>query len=220
MMPVNITSADEHTSYHPRTSLAVSVSKIGWGWLRHIAIAIPLSYLLALSAQVRAPVPFSPVPVTAQTLVVLLAGALLPRPYIWSSFGLYLLAGSAGLPYFAGALHRFAGSSLMGPTGGYLVGFVVGATAVSLLMEKGWGQHPAGTLHRCMGVFLALLTGNVLIYLVGLPWLALFVGLKRVLMLGFLPFVIGDLLKLICALCIVLARNRLWERRGVAWTAR
>ena len=173
----------------------LTTKRVDWTWLRHIAIAIVLSYLLALSALVRAPVPFSPVPVTAQTLVVLLIGALLPRRYVGSTFGVYLLAGALGLPYFAGV-------SLAGPTGGYLLGFVVCALVVSLLMERGWGRHRFSAL-------LALLIGNLLIYVVGLPWLALFVGVTNVLALGLLPFVIGDLIKLICASTIVIARYRL-----------
>lgn len=171
--------------------------------LRHLAIALSLSYLLALSAQLRAPVPFSPVPVTGQTLVVLLIGALLPRPYLWSTFGVYLFAGNLGLPYFAG-------STLSGPTGGYLVGFVACALVVNALLEKGWGRHP-------FGVLLTLTIGNVLIYALGLPWLAVFVGLERVLLLGFLPFVVGDLLKLVCAAGMVAARNRVQTGRGVVW---
>jgi biotin transporter BioY len=103
--------------------------------------------------------------------------------------------GTMGLPYFAG-------SSLIGPTGGYLLGFFACALVVNALMARGWGRTPHGAL-------LALLLGNALIYAVGLPWLALFVGTGNVLALGLWPFVVGDLFKLVCASGIVVARYQL-----------
>jgi biotin transport system substrate-specific component len=165
------------------------------GWLRHLLVGLTLAYILALSARLQAPVPLSPVPVTGQTFVVLLIGALLPRSMIVSTLGCYLGLGTLGLPYFAGR-------TLVGPTGGYLLGFVVCALIVNALMAKGWGRYPHGALF-------ALLIGNALIYVVALPWLALFVGTGSVLALGFWPFVVGDVFKLICASGIVVARYQL-----------
>ena len=165
------------------------------GWVRDVALALIAGYVLALSARFRVPVPFSPVPVTGQTFVVLLMGALLGRRIGLLSVGAYLAAGGLGLPFFAGG-------SLAGPTGGYLLGFVASVALVSTLIEKGWGRRPAT-------VALALLLGTLVIYLFGLPWLALFVGPQRVLVLGLLPFVVGDLLKMLCATGIVAARYQL-----------
>lgn len=163
--------------------------RMGWAWLVRLAISVGLAYVLALSAQVRAIVPFSPVPVTGQTFVVLLIGALLPRRLSLKTLGLYLVAGGLGLPFFAGG-------TLVGPTGGYLLGFVACAYVVNALMAKGWGRLPHTAL-------LALLIGNVMIYVVGLPWLALFVDTRNVLALGLFPFIAGDVFKLICASGIV-----------------
>ena len=171
-------------------------SRKAWaGWVRDVAVALTAAYVLALSAQVRVPVPFSPVPVTGQTFVVLLIGALLGRRVGLLSVGAYLAAGGVGLPFFAGG-------TLAGPTGGYLLGFVASITLVSTLIEKGWGRRP-------VTVAFALLLGTMVIYLFGLPWLALFVGPQRVLALGLLPFVVGDLLKMLCATGIVAARYQL-----------
>jgi len=162
------------------------------GWARDVALAFIAGYVLALSARFRVSVPFSPVPVTGQTFIVLLTGALLGRRVGLLSVGAYLVAGGLGLPFFAGG-------TLAGPTGGYLLGFAASVALVSTLIEKGWGRRP-------VTVAFALLLGTMVIYLFGLPWLALFVGPQRVLALGLLPFVIGDLLKMLCATGIVAAR--------------
>lgn len=149
------------------------------------------SLFVALSARVTIPLPFSPVPVTGQTLAVLLTGALLGSRRAALCLLAYLAEGIAGLPVFA--LGETAGlARLMGPTGGYLIGFVAAAYVTGLLAERGWGRR-AGT------ALLAMLAGNATLYVLGLSWLSLFVGLERALPLGLYPFIVGDLLKLIVA---------------------
>ena len=160
-------------------------------WIRDVVLALSAAYLLALSAQVRVALPFSPVPVTGQTLVVLLIGALLGRRRAALSMGGYLAAGALGLPFFAAG-------ALGGPTGGYLLGFVAAIYVVAALMARGWGRRP-------LTLVAALFAGNGMIYLLGLAWLARFVGPRAVLPLGFYPFVVGDLAKMFCAAGIVLA---------------
>jgi biotin transporter BioY len=81
---------------------------------------------------------------------------------------------------------------LMGPTGGYLVGFVAAAFITGVLAERGWDRKVITTA-------LAMLFGNVIIYAFGLPWLARFVGIEKVLGLGLYPFIPGDLIKLVMA---------------------
>ena len=148
------------------------------------------SLLIALSAQIAFPLPFSPVPVTAQTLVVLLVGALLGRQRGALSLLAYLAEGAMGWPVFA---HGTGGlSHLMGPTGGYLFGFVAAAWITGWLAERSWDR-------RVGAMLLLMLAGNVGIYALGLPWLAYFVGPHRALALGLYPFVVGDLAKLLCA---------------------
>jgi len=163
-------------------------------WILDGMVSLVAIYLLGLSAHLRVAVPFSPVPITAQTLVVLLTGALLGRRRGAATLLGYMAVGALGLPFFAGA-------GLTGPTGGYLLGFVAAAYLTGLLVERGWGRRPGSAL-------LALLAGNLAIYAVGLPWLALFVGPRAVLALGLLPFVVGDLLKVVCAAGVVYARSR------------
>ena len=155
--------------------------------LYDVALVVGGSLLVALSAQVAIPLPFSPVPISAQTLAVLLIGALLGSRRGGLCLVTYVLEGAAGLPVFAGG--RGGVVHLLGPTGGYLVGFIAVAFTIGLLAERGWDRRVSTTL-------LMMLLGNALIYVFGLPWLARFVGGERVLALGLLPFIPGDLLKL------------------------
>ncbi len=148
------------------------------------------SLVVALSAQISVPLPFSPVPVTGQTFGVLLVGALLGSRRGALSLLAYLGEGALGLPVFAGGTGGLV--RLAGPTGGYLLGFVAAAFLVGRLCERGWDQ-------RLLTAGAAMLVGNAIIYLFGLPWLARFVGPDKVLALGLLPFIPGDLLKLTLA---------------------
>lgn len=154
------------------------------------AIVLTASAIVALCAQVAIPLPFSPVPVTGQTFAVLLVGAVLGSKRGALSLMAYLGQGMAGLPVFASG-----GSGpgvLLGPTGGYLVGFVAAAWAVGRLCEMGWDRRVGSTV-------LAMLAGSAVIYVFGLSWLARFVPASMVLTTGLLPFVPGDLAKLALA---------------------
>lgn len=148
------------------------------------------SAVVALFAQISIPLWFTPVPITGQTLAVLLVGASLGSRRGALALVLYLLEGGAGLPFFA------AGTSgwpvVAGPTGGYLVGFILAAYAVGWLAERGWDR---GFLRAAP----AMLVGNLAIYILGLPWLAKFVGASDVFAKGLLPFIPGDLIKLALA---------------------
>ncbi len=153
------------------------------------ALVIGGSLFIALCAQFTIHV--GPVPITGQTLGVLLTGVLLGSRRGGLSVLAYLAQGIAGLPVFApgGPLGL---ARLLGPTGGYLLGFVAAAYVMGLLAERGWDRKLVTTL-------LAMLVGNAIIYVFGLPWLALFVGIENALPLGLHPFVIGDVLKAILA---------------------
>lgn len=146
----------------------------------------------ALGAFVRIPLPFTPVPITLQTFFVLLAGALLgKRLGTLSQLG-YVFLGGLGLPIFAGATGGLI--PLFGPTGGYFLGFILAAYVVGRVLsikEKanfGW-------------VVLAMAIGSLIIYLLGAIHLALFahLGVKKALLLGVVPFLPGDILKLFAA---------------------
>jgi len=171
---------------------------------RDAALVVAGSLIVALSAQVAVRLPFSPVPVTAQTLAVLLVGATLGSKRGALSLLAYLVEGLAGLPVFA------AGASgpayLLGPTGGYLAGFVAAAFVTGWLVERGWGKHVGRAL-------LAMLAGSATIYLFGLSWLSLFAG-RQALALGLLPFLAGDVVKAIAGAALLPAGWWIVGRRG------
>ncbi len=158
------------------------------GLVRDLVLVLAGSWLVALLAQIQ--IPMWPVPVTGQTLGVLLVGALLGSRLGATSMIAYLVQGAIGLPFFAGGA---AGTAvLVGPTAGYLAGFVVAAFVVGWLAERGWDRH-MGT------AVLAMIIGNVIIYTLGLAWLSRFTGLETVLSVGMIPFIPGDILKIIIA---------------------
>ncbi len=128
----------------------------------NIVLVLGSSWLIALSAQLSFNIPFSPVPVTGQTLVVLLCGLILGKNLSAAAVGAYLLQGAAGLPFFAGGKSGLA--TLLGPTGGYLFGFLAAAYVVGMLSEL---RHRRSPLQAAV----TLLLGNIIIYLVGLSWL-------------------------------------------------
>jgi biotin transport system substrate-specific component len=150
-------------------------------------------------AQVRIPLPFTPVPITGQTFAVLLVGASLGSRRGAASLALYILMGTLGLPFFAGGASGLP--ALLGPTGGYLVGFIGAAFVVGYLAERRLDR-------KIRSVWLVFLAGELVIYLFGLPWLSLFVGIHKVLIAGLLPFLPGDILKLVAA---TLAVPSLWK---------
>jgi len=158
--------------------------------LYDIVLVAGASLFIALMAQLTIYLPFSPVPVTGQTLAVLLIGALLGSSRGSMAVLAYLAEGVAGMPVFAGGL---AGPAVLaGPTGGYLAGFVVAAYAVGWLAERGWDRNAVTTAA-------AMLVGNAAIYISGLAWLAQFVGGQNAPAAGLYPFIPGDIAKLIFA---------------------
>lgn len=148
--------------------------------------------LVTLAAQVRIPLPFTPVPITGQTFAVVLVGAGLGAVRGTITLLLYVALGAAGLPIFSGWQGNWV--VFTGATGGYLIGFIVAAAVTGFLAERGWDRH----LRSSIG---AMLTGNVIIYLFGLPWLAAVVntGFTKTLEAGLYPFIPGDLIKLYLA---------------------
>ncbi len=162
------------------------------GLLRDVSLIVGFSLLTVLCARISFYI--GPVPHTAQTFAVLLAGALLGSRRGALSMILYLGQGAMGLPVFASGL---AGSAvLLGPTGGYLYGFVVAAFVVGLLAERSWDRH-------IMTAALAMLVGNIIIYAFGLPWLARVLPGVNALSVGLYPFIIGDLVKLAIAAVVL-----------------
>ncbi len=164
--------------------------------LRAIVLALIGSAVLWASAKIQ--VPFYPVPMTLQTLAVLGLGMAYGWRLAFATLLLYLAEGAFGLPVFAGTPEKGIGLAyLMGPTGGYLLGFLLAATLCGWLAERGWGRNVATTA-------LAMLLGNIVIYVPGLLWLGAVVGWdKPVLEWGLTPFLLGDATKLVLAALIL-----------------
>lgn len=167
---------------------------------RNLVLAILGTALLTVSAKIQ--VPFYPVPMTLQSVVVLVIG----MAYGWRLAGatllLYLAEGAAGLPVFAqgGGFAYFAG-----PTGGYLVGFLAAAVATGWLAERGWDRNPLLTV-------LALAIGTTIVFALGVAWLSVLVGPERAYLGGLQPFLIGAAVKLLLAALAVPVAWRMVRR--------
>ena len=166
--------------------------------LSDAGLVIAFSLFTGLMAHISIPLPFTPVPITGQTFAVLLTGALLGARLGTASMLAYIAEGVAGLPVFAPA---------RGPTTyGYLAGFVVAAFVVGWLADRGWTKDLPHTV-------VAMVAGEIAIYVFGLLWLARFVPASSVLALGLFPFLIGDTIKLAVAAAVLPAGWRLSRSR-------
>jgi len=160
------------------------------------ALILSGAVLTAYAAQLV--IPMWPVPITAQTFAVLLVGSVLGATRGAISLVAYFSMGALGLPVFSAAT-----SLSFGPTFGYLIGFVAAASVVGWLSERGW--------HKSVpGVLASFAIANAIIYLFGLPWLAFVLGnlgvandLVAVAAAGFVPFIIGDVLKMMLAAAVL-----------------
>ena len=145
------------------------------------------SLLLIASAKIK--VPLYPVPMTLQPLAVLMIAMLFGRNLATLTVGLYIFKGIIGLPVFA-----FGGGLmyLMGPTGGFILGFFVSAFVVGHLADLGWGKKVSLSI-------ISMLIGMLVIYTLGIFQLALLKGFNFALLKGFYPFLLGDFYKLLLA---------------------
>ena len=159
-----------------------------------INMVIGGSLLIALCAHVKVLLPFSPVPVTAQTFAVLMIGTPLGAKRGSLAVLAYLIEGILGLPVFA---YGAGPAVLLGPTGGYLIGFIPAAYLTGFLAQRGWDKRIGTTI-------LAMILGNLVIYTFGLLWLCRLMGIsKSVLSAGLYPFIFGDLLKIVLAAALL-----------------
>ena len=166
------------------------------------SLAVLGSLLLWASAKIQ--VPFYPVPMTLQTAVVFLIGIAYGWRLAVATLLLYLAQGAVGLPVFAGTPAKGIGLPYMlGPTGGYLLGFVAAAGITGWVAQR--SRHWLATVG-------GLLAGTAAIYLLGAGWLATFVGAEKAVTLGVLPFLLGDAVKL--ALVAVAAEAGLKQLRA------
>ncbi|MGB3899602.1 MAG: biotin transporter BioY [Mesorhizobium sp.] len=180
---------------------------------RGVATDVPVvlagSLLLVLSAKFQ--VPFFPVPMSMQTFVAIGLGLALGPVRGTLAVALYLAQGAAGFPVFAGTPERGLGLAyMMGPTGGFLIGFVLAALVAGFLARRGLDRRPATAMVA------ALLAGTV-IYVQGLLWLGAVIGWdKPVLALGLYPFIPGDIAKALLAAIVFPAAWKWLSARGVA----
>jgi len=158
-------------------------------WVQDLLLIVSGSLLVALFAQIE--IPLMPVPITGQTFAVLLVGALMGARRGGAALSLYLIEGIAGLPFFSGGA---SGSThLFGATGGYLIGFVVAAFAIGLMAERGLERNFRTSL-------IPFFVGTIIVYVCGIAWLAVFLGsFQQAVVLGLLPFLVGDAIKLFAA---------------------
>lgn len=171
--------------------------------VRDIALVAGGAVLTGLAAQIAVPVPGSPVPVSGQTFAALLVGTALGARRGFASLALYAVAGMAGMPWFA---EGASGWSM--PSFGYILGMLLAATVVGALARRGAGR----TVLRTAG---SMVLGSVIIYAVGVPYLALATGmsLPAAVSAGLVPFLIGDALKAALAMGALPAAWKLVGRR-------
>lgn len=157
-------------------------------WISDITVSFLASVLIAIAAPISLKLPFTPVPLTLQVHLILFLAATLGSKRGAMMVLFYLMQGIMGFPVFAAGASGLA--TVLGPRGGYLMGYLVAAFVVGKLQEES-REKSALKLFTHMGV------GNLIVYLLGFAWLSGFLGMKGALMLGVLPFVIGDAIKLV-----------------------
>jgi biotin transport system substrate-specific component len=148
------------------------------------------SVFLAIMARISIPLPFTPVPVTMQTLAVFLLGGMLGGKKAALSVGAYLIEGTVGLPVFSKGLAN--PSWFLGATAGYLLGFVAAAYAIGTLLEK----RPARSFYSVLAI---VSIGEVIILSLGTAWMSVFLGFNKAFAAGIVPFVIGGSMKVVIA---------------------
>ena len=178
-------------------------------WPRTVTNTVPRALILILvgdillAASAHARVPFWPVPMTMQTLVVLILGAAYGWQLGVATVIAYLAEGVAGLPVFTGGIGP---DYLMGPTGGYLAGFVLSAAAAGFLAERGLTNHPLWAL-------LGLLVADALVFALGVGWLSSLIGLDKAIAGGLVTFLPAEGLKVVLATALTLVTRPAAQRR-------
>jgi biotin transport system substrate-specific component len=160
--------------------------------LRHVGLIAAGALLIFLTARISVVLPGNPVPFTMQNFGILVVGGALGLRRGSVAAILYVLLGVVGLPFFAEG--RGGLQVIWGATGGYLVGFIAAAALVGRLAELGWDRRLGGAIG-------ATALGTLVIYAIGVPWLAVVVGLSagEAIGTGLVPFLLGDILKLLAA---------------------
>lgn len=161
--------------------------------------------MIALSSKVKVPLWPNPTPVTLQTLVIFSLAAAYGSRLALATLASYLAIGAAGMPVFTGTPEQGIGVAYMvGPTGGYLLGFAVMAYITGLAADRGWSKNA----FKLAG---AMLTGEVIMLLLGALWMGYLFGADKIFAWGVGPFIFSDLVKLALAACLVPALWQAWR---------
>ena len=170
-----------------RQTLSMLADTVKAQWMRDAAIGISASLLLAICSPLTIHLPFTPVPVTIQVQVALALAALMGSGKgVWMIIA-FITQGAMGWPVFAGGATGI--TTIIGPRGGYLLGYLVAAYVVGSIYQS---RKSRGVI----ALFLSMSAGNAIVYLCGFSWLSAFLGMKKAFMLGIVPFAIPDLIKL------------------------
>ncbi len=189
----------------PNTVLGALLPKEGTARLVANGLAVVVGSLI-LWAAAKIQVPFYPVPMTLTTLAIVLIGACYGWRLGLATVALYLVEGAFGLPVFSGTPERGIGLAyMMGPTGGYLVGYLAAVFIVGWFAERGTDKSP-------LRLFGAMAVAAVAVLGLGFVWLATLIGPEAAWTGGVVPFLLGDLLKVAIAALAVPAGNRLLGR--------
>ena len=174
-------------------------------WAVNAALVVAGSLVLWASAKIQ--VPFYPVPMTLQTMAIMVIAATYGMRLGVVTVLLYLAEGAFGLPVFVGTPEKGIGLAYMiGPTGGYLVGFVIAVALVGWLAERGFDRN-------IFKLFGAMFVGDAILFVFGILWLGTLLGWdKPILDWGLYPFILGDLTKIALAASAVVAGRRVIRR--------
>jgi biotin transport system substrate-specific component len=195
-----------NTSYsYAKAETLIGAALAPLDWTRSVGLVFTFSLLTALAAQVA--IPIGPVPITGQTFAVLLTGALLGSRLGAMAIIAYLVEGAIGLPFFAGGTGGLA--HLLGPTGGYLVAFPAAAYITGAFAEHGWDKS-------FMTAAAAMLVGSIVIILAGAAWFSVLMHtpLLTSLRVSVVPFIIGDIVKIVLAAAVLPTGWALLKRKA------
>jgi len=171
--------------------------------LRWMVLASLMAALTAVGAYIH--VPIGPVPIVLSTLFVLLSGLLLGSRWGLASMALYLFVGAIGMPVFSGGRGGFA--HFLGPTGGYLFGYLLASLLTGMISERSHGNF--------FWEIIAVIIGSLAIYGLGVPWLKTVTQMSwpKTFIVGMIPFIIGDAVKASVALILARAVRPILKRQ-------
>jgi biotin transport system substrate-specific component len=175
-------------------------------WMKSVALVVAFSLLIALSAQVVVPLPFTPIQITLQTFAVLLTGALLGSRLGALAVAAYLVEGALGLPFFKGGNGGWL-YLVFSPTAGYLLAFLPAAFVTGWLAERGWDR-------KFLSAAAAIALGSIVVLFGGWLGLLRFYPAGQAFALGVAPFIVGDIVKIALTAAALPSGWALLRRKG------